>query len=261
MRTPRVLTPDDLDAFRREGWVRVEEAFPRERALAMQDVLWEELAADHGIERDDRATWRVPPHGMRRAKEHPLNEELATDRFLGAISDLLGREDWPRPRGWGGFLLTFPADPGGPRVVPTDTWHWDGPPGGDGLLVFSFFSSVAPGGGGTQILSGSPRLIAAFYASLDPDERAAPHRVHRRMFRSWDPWLAALTGASDAPVADRVAAFLGRPSVVRGVPCRVVELTGEPGDAVYCDPGMLHAAAPNRSEVPRFMRVKFLMMQ
>ena len=51
-----------------------------------------------------------------------------------------------------------------------------------------------------------------------------------------------------------------RPSEVRGVPCQVVELTGEPGDAVFCNLGMLHAVARNCSEEPRFMRVKFLFL-
>jgi ectoine hydroxylase-related dioxygenase (phytanoyl-CoA dioxygenase family) len=34
---------------------------------------------------------------------------------------------------------------------------------------------------------------------------------------------------------------------------RVVELTGEPGDVVFMHPHLLHAAAPNRSDSPRFM--------
>ena len=48
---------------------------------------------------------------------------------------------------------------------------------------------------------------------------------------------------------------------VRGVPCRVVELTGEPGDAVFCNLGILHAVAKNRSDYPRFVRIKFLLLE
>jgi ectoine hydroxylase-related dioxygenase (phytanoyl-CoA dioxygenase family) len=36
----------------------------------------------------------------------------------------------------------------------------------------------------------------------------------------------------------------------------VVELTGEPGDMVFCHPVMVHCAAPNRGTRPRFMRIK-----
>jgi hypothetical protein len=45
-------------------------------------------------------------------------------------------------------------------------------------------------------------------------------------------------------------------TVVEGVPLRVVELTGEPGDMVFCHPLMVHTAAPNRGLWPRFMRIK-----
>jgi hypothetical protein len=36
----------------------------------------------------------------------------------------------------------------------------------------------------------------------------------------------------------------------------VVELTGEPGDMVFCHPVMVHCVNPNRGARPRFMRIK-----
>jgi hypothetical protein len=36
----------------------------------------------------------------------------------------------------------------------------------------------------------------------------------------------------------------------------VVELTGEPGDMVFCHPVMVHCRAQNRGARPRFMRIK-----
>jgi hypothetical protein len=65
----------------------------------------------------------------------------------------------------------------------------------------------------------------------------------------------ALTGQASSP-ADRVAAFMDRETAVEGVPLRVVELTGEPGDMVFCHPVMVHCVAPNRGTRPRFMRIK-----
>jgi hypothetical protein len=41
-----------------------------------------------------------------------------------------------------------------------------------------------------------------------------------------------------------------------GVPLRVVELTGEPGDMVFCHPLMVHCRTQNRGTRPRFMRIK-----
>ena len=65
----------------------------------------------------------------------------------------------------------------------------------------------------------------------------------------------ALTGQAPSP-ADRIAAFMDRETAVEGVPLRVVELTGEPGDMVFCHPVMVHCVAPNRGTRPRFMRIK-----
>jgi hypothetical protein len=255
-----VLTAEEVASFRRDGYVRLRAAFPAERARALVDAIWEELRTEHGIDRDDRTTWRTPPCSPRRAKEL-WNEELATARFQGAISDLLGRDDWPRPRGWGGYLVTFPAEPGTVWDVPTDLWHWDGPHGGEGLLIFSHYAEVRPRAGGTLLLSGSHRLVRAFYDSLSPEDLARPHRDHRRMLVQWEPRIGALMGKpheGEPPVADRVATFMEREAEVRGVPTRVVELTGAPGDVVFCDLGMLHAVATNVSDEVRIMRAKFL---
>ena len=65
----------------------------------------------------------------------------------------------------------------------------------------------------------------------------------------------ALTGQAPSP-ADRIAAFMHRETIVDGMPLRVVELTGEPGDMVVCHPVMVHCVAPNRDTRPRFMRIK-----
>ena len=82
---------------------------------------------------------------------------------------------WRRPAGWGGFLVTFPDTPPREWDIPTGTWHWDGPPDGRGLLIFSFYSDVGPGGGGTLLLRSSQHLVADYYASLDDETRALPH--------------------------------------------------------------------------------------
>ena len=49
---------------------------------------------------------------------------------------------------------------------------------------------------------------------------------------------------------------MGSEALVEGVPLRVVELTGEPGDMVFCHPLLVHCGAPNRGAWPRFMRIK-----
>jgi hypothetical protein len=49
---------------------------------------------------------------------------------------------------------------------------------------------------------------------------------------------------------------MDRETIVEGAPLRVVELTGRPGDMVFCHPLVIHCAAPNRGTRPRFVRIK-----
>jgi hypothetical protein len=121
--------------------------------------------------------------------------------------------------------------------------------------VVSFIGSVEARGGGTLILSGSPRLLIEQERELPASQRRGSIATLRERFRRSHPWLMALTGQAPSP-DDRIGAFMDRESVVDGVPVRVVELTGEPGDMVFCHPVMVHCVAPNRGARPRFMRIK-----
>ena len=46
------------------------------------------------------------------------------------------------------------------------------------------------------------------------------------------------------------------PHEIGGVPVRVVELSGAPGDIVLAHPWMLHCSSPNCGSQPRFMAVQ-----
>ena len=256
-----VLSGTELAAFERWGYVRLRAAFPPALALEMQDAMWAELKQEFGIDRDDRSTWRVPPHDLKRAKYDPRNEAMCTDRLVGALGDLVegGRVDVPGD--WGRILVTFPEPAPPVWTVPTKIWHWDAALHQEvgavrRLLVLTFFSTVEPRGGGTVIVGGSHRLLRRFHDELPAEDREAAHRTLRLRFMRWDPWLRRLAGLEEETGA-RDAHFMDAPTEVQGVPVQVVELTGQPGDAVLCHPLMLHATAGNRADVPRFMRIRF----
>jgi hypothetical protein len=255
--TSAALSAAQVAAFEERGHVRLRGAFPREVALQLQQRMWAELQKDFGIDGDDRDTWYQPQRSLRGAKWDPLQRVIATDSLVGAIDALLGPGRWQVPTNWGVVLVTFP-DRTRERTLPTSGWHYDFDLGNNaispsGLLVFTFFSTVGSRGGGTLIVEGSHRLLRLFSESLSPDERRSDHHALRRRFSRHDPWLRALAGASSAP-KDRIGYFMRETQEVRGVPVRVAELTGEPGDAILCHPLMLHVSAPNRSAAPRFMR-------
>ena len=254
------LTSSDVERFERDGYVVVRQAFPQADGLAMEQLWWRELDEAHGIRRDDRSSWHHIRGDLKAAKHHPIQAKIATERVRDVFDDLLGRGTWLPPRNWGRSIVTFPGP--GTWELPTRHWHWDNQcaPHLDrprGLFVVSFIGPVAPRGGGTLILSGSPRLLVQQERRIPGSERPGLADVtsDRDRFHRSHPWLMALTGHAPSP-ADRIAAYMDRETVVDGVPLRVVELTGEPGDMVFCHPVIVHCAAPNRSTRPRFMRIK-----
>ena len=261
---PATLAPEQIRAFEADGYVVLRGAFAREDALAMQEEWWAELAELYGIARDDPSTWMQPARDLRAAKASPSQSRMETPLMLGAIDDLLGAGNWRRPRDWGRAITTFPNGHLKDWTVPTELWHSDHPRNWhaerlNGLLVVTFFGVVEPMGGGTLILSGSPRLLQRQFESLPAGAGAEDGIRQRERFHRSHPWLRRLTGHDPSP-PDRVAAFMTTATEVDGVPLRVVELTGEPGDAVLCHPLMMHAVSRNCRTTPRFMRIKQQLM-
>jgi ectoine hydroxylase-related dioxygenase (phytanoyl-CoA dioxygenase family) len=252
------LSSSDLQRFERDGYVVVRQAFSRADGLAMERQWWRELADTHDIRRDDRSSWRQIRGDLKAAKRDPAQARILTERVRGVFDDLLGEGAWSPPRNWGRSLVTFPGP--GTWDVPTRHWHWDNPcelhlDHPTGLFVVSFIGSVAARGGGTLILSGSPRLLIQQERRIPASQRRDSITMSWNRLHRSHPWLMALTGQAPSP-ADRVAAFMDAETSVEGVPLRVVELTGEPGDMVFCHPVMVHCVAPNRGAWPRFMRIK-----
>jgi hypothetical protein len=252
------LTSADIERFQRDGYVVVRQAFSHADGLAMERQWWRELEDTHGIRRDDRSSWHQITGDLKAAKRDPRQAGILTERVRGVFDDLLGQAAWSPPRDWGRPLVTFPEP--GAWEVPARLWHWDNPSDlhlerPRALFVVSFIGSVAPRGGGTLILSGSPRLLLRQERRIPAGERGGAGTAIWQRFHRSHPWLMALTGLAPSP-ADRIAAFMDGETVVEGVPLQVVELTGEPGDMVFCHPVMVHCVAPNRGTRPRFMRIK-----
>jgi hypothetical protein len=266
MPTQQTLRPSaaPLDAearatFDRDGFIVVRGAFARHDALALQDAWWAELAQVHGIAREDPSTWRGALD-LKRAKISPSQRWVETERVRGVIDDLLGAGAWDWPKDWGRAIVTFPS--GAPPEawdVPTG-WHWDSAIHWNlerlaGLFVVAFVGEVGPQGGGTAVIGGSPRFLVKQHRALAHGPRALGETWRRDRVLRDHPWLAALSGNAAGP-ADRIAAFMRDGGEADGVTMRVVELTGEPGDMVFCHPLLTHSMAPNCREVPRMMRIK-----
>lgn len=259
-----VLSPEDVVSFEQQGYVYLPKAFARADALAIQDSIWLQMR-EHGIDRHDRSTW--PAGSWNGVKDNPaLERGIAAPRLCGAIHQLLGSENWRVPDRWGGFLISFPSGVAHDWELTSQAWHWDDTlvnhfgHSSTGLFVFTLYSDIQAHGGGTLVVSGSHRLIEQFFHRLLPADQHMKQKSLKQHFAQSQPWLAELTSRTSAS-NNRTQRFMEETTEVDGVPSKVIEVTGEAGDAYLCHPAIYHAASPNHAEVPRFMRVKGLMKQ
>lgn len=208
------------------------------------------------MSREAPDTWRAEWCGVNKdIIDHAAGVEVGP-RLAGAVNQILGEGRWRPLKTLGGLLLTMPgqAPESWERV---DDWHFDNDPhlytdGANELMLFTFYSSVEPRGGGTLLLSGSPRLVARYITATA--EAGTPDGLPLTDgLAKWHPWLAEMMrhgGVDSRPTTT----LMESEADVHGVPVRIVELTGEPSDAVLCHPAMLHAVSANCAPLPRIMR-------
>jgi hypothetical protein len=244
---------DLAEQYRRDGVARLPGAFTVGAAEAMAEAVWSELERVHGIRSDDRSTWPAGEvRGLGRLRTEAAFRAIGTAQVEAVVTALVPERPPPPHDDWGGPLVTFPA--AGTWRVPADGWHLDDPVRGAPasrlvLKWLAYLAPVATGGGGTVVIAGSHRLVAEWAAQAPPDDPGRSATVRDAVF-GLHPWFAVLRrGARDAE-RDEV---LRTGDVVQGVPVRVVDLVGEPGDVVFMHPHTLHAAAPNAADHPRLM--------
>ena len=103
--------------FIEEGFVRIDQAFPRKLADEGRVILWKNLGCDP----DDPATWTRPVVSLGEYHQRPFREAVNTPVLRAAYDDLVGEGRWLARGSLGGFPVRFPSvdDPG-------DTgWHVD----------------------------------------------------------------------------------------------------------------------------------------
>jgi hypothetical protein len=243
-----------LEHFRIHGWVRIRTAFSAEDAAGMCDVIWEPLA-EVGILRNDSSTWSTArPEHLQSLKGDPVFRAIGSARTIGAINEVLEGQPWQRPRDWGAFFLQFPV--GREWNVPSTGWHLDGDYTGRllppcGVKVHAMLTDVEPRCGGTNILSGSHRLVHKWFSENPPPPRARGAQFRRSLERH--PYLRDLCAGGD-PEA-RIARFHERVEEVDGIALQVVENTASAGDVILMHSLLLHAAEPaaHLGKQPRFL--------
>jgi hypothetical protein len=225
----RALSDDQIQQFIRDGFVRIDRAFPRELADEARTILWR----DTGCDPLNRATWTKPVIRLSGYKDAPFLKAERTLVLQTAFDQIVGEGRWRLGSlGFGGtFAVRFPH----PDAPGDDGWHIDtsfapdcGDPNerranvrsrGRALLMLFLFSDVGPRDAPTRIRVGSHIDMARFLAP------------------------AGEIGMSQTEMAlDRMGTE--RPEALA---------TGDAGTVYLCHPFLVHAAQRHQGTAPRFM--------
>jgi len=228
---PGALSNAQVEQFIRDGFLRIDRAFPRELAEQACDILWRDIPFDP----HDRATWTKPVIRLPGYGGGPFQEAANTPVLHAAFDQLVGKGRWAPRDGLGSFPVRFPHpdDPGDAG------WHVDLSFPGDDCdpneqRDFSAWR--------VNVTSRGRALLMLFLFS-DVGEDDAPTRIrvgsHMDMARFLEP--AGEPGMSHMNLNEMSA---GRPMALA---------TGEAGTVYLCHPFLVHAAQRHRGRRPRFM--------
>jgi hypothetical protein len=235
------------------GVVKVAGAIPRNAAEAMADRLWSALARG-GADRADPSTWASADlKAVKQASQRGAFNAYASAAVIAVADDLLGAGAWRPLQRWGFPMITFPQR-GSTWTVPAAGWHLDGSPRNGvaerEVRTFALLAPHLPGGGGTLVVAGSHRLVTALADEIAHPSRSTATAVAKKAL-STHPWFRELFDSEHQP--GRLDRLMNDGAVVSGVPVRVVEFTGGPGDLFVMHPWTLHAVSPNCGNAPRLM--------
>lgn len=225
----------DLDAFLRDGFVRLDAAFPRALADEARALLWR----DTGCDPDDPRTWRAPVVRLGMYPRPPFVAAASTPALRDAFDALVGPGRWLPCGSMGTFVVRFPSD-----HAPDDTgWHVDPSFGYEDPDFLRWRVNVTSRG----------RALLMLFLFSDVDEHSAPTRIR---VGSHLPIARLLAPAGDAGLT--LGEIVGR-GLEETESCAEALAVGEAGTVYLCHPFLVHAAQsmPPRSGVepgrPRFL--------
>jgi hypothetical protein len=223
------LTPAEIAAFIEQGFVKIDEAFPRELANQAREILWR----DSGCDPNDPSTWTKPVVRLGYYSQPPFVAAANTTVLRRAFDQLVGAGRWV-PRGnLGTFPIRFPSpdDPGDAG------WHVDASFGTENPDFLSWRVNIHS--------KGRALLMLFLFSDVGPDDAPTRIRVgsHADLAR-----ILAPTGEEGRSLGDLAANGFDetahRPEMTA---------TGGAGTVYLCHPFLVHAAQPHCGSRPRFM--------
>lgn len=219
----------EIEQFIADGFVRIDEAFPRAMADEARAILWRAT----GCNPDDPATWTQPVVRLGMFTEPALVGAANTPRLHQAYDALVGEGRWRPCAAMGTVPVRFPSphDPGDAG------WHIDVSFGTESPDFMAWRANIHSKG----------RALLMLFLFSDVDDSDAPTRIRvgshadiaRRLAPAGEAGLTlgelAATGFAESAHRSEVAA------------------TGVAGTVYLCHPFLVHAAQPHHGTRPRFL--------
>ncbi|MFB1485035.1 phytanoyl-CoA dioxygenase family protein [Corallococcus sp. RDP092CA] len=217
------------EQFMRDGFLRIDRAFPRALADAARALLWR----DTGCDPDRPSTWTRPVIRLGMYPQAPFVDAANTPVLREAYDALVGAGRWLPLKAMGTFPVRFPApeDPGDAG------WHID--------MGFDFEKPDFMDWRANVASKGRALLMLFLFSDVGEDDAPTRLRVgsHQDIARLLGP-------AGEAGLTLRQLAANGFEESAHR---REALATGEAGTVYLCHPFLVHAAQAHRGTRPRFM--------
>lgn len=219
------LSQVQIQQFIENGFIRLDDAFPRDVADAGREILWRET----GCNPHDPQTWTQPVIRLGGYAQEPFQQAVNTPLLHVAFDQLVGAGRWEPRDSLGTFPIRFPHpdDPGDAG------WHAD--------------ASFAGDDGSWRLnLHSKGRALLMLFLFSDVGENDAPTRIrvgsHLDVPRLLEP--AGEGGLSYLELGALLDVTTHRPLALA---------MGKAGTVYLCHPFLVHAAQLHRGTTPRFL--------
>jgi hypothetical protein len=223
------LTDNQVEEFIRDGFVKVDNAFPTVIADECRAILWKASQCDP----NKPDGWTQPVIRIGDIGLEPFRKAANTPYLLAAFDQLCGKGNWIPRITLGSFPLRFPAN----QKASDTGWHVDA----------SF-----PGENADDYLSwrvnnhSKGRALLMLFLFSDVSEKDAPTRIrvgsHIDVARLLTP--KGECGLSFMELAHSLEVTKDRQEVIA---------TGKAGTVYLCHPFLAHAAQDHQGTQPKFM--------
>lgn len=227
-KTMNRLTAQQIEQFIDSGYVKIEDAFPKEIADKCRSMLWQAT----GLNPNEPETWTEPVIRIS-VMDNEFFQKAANTNILHRAFHQLAGDNWIPRTSLGSFPIRFPSE----KKSMDTGWHVDASfPGDDPNNYFEWRINVNSKG----------RALLMLFLFSDVTEKDAPTLIREGSHLD----IAAIV----KPEGPKGLSFMELAQKLDRLPKRNrMAATGNAGTVYLCHPFLVHAAQQHRGKMPKFM--------